>query len=142
MKKNQNNLLLCTFTKKHLVDKKILEIQSKFNIKFNRIYILDVINTSDVIITYNVILDYSDNYKDLIKNTISLHRKKVTNTLYTINAINEIIKANNTDIIDINYKIKWEDYSNSLLINEDEKLKIMKTKLLKIINIKRIGLVD
>jgi hypothetical protein len=38
-------------------------------------------------------------------NTILVHRKKETNTLYTINALNELIKKLNGGVVDIAYKV-------------------------------------
>jgi len=40
-----------------------------------------------------------------VKNTISLHRKKITNTLYTINALNELIKTINNGVLDTKYQV-------------------------------------
>lgn len=142
MEANKNGLLLCTFVKKHLINKKLLEIQSKFNIEYNRIYVLDILGSEDAVITYNVILRATDNYKDIINNTITVHRKKYTNTLYTINAVNEIIKNENDGVIDTNYEINWDDYRNTLLLTNEDGLRILKTKLLKIIYVKRYGEIE
>ena len=49
-----------------------------------------------------------------IPDTISLHRKKNTNTLYTINALNDLIRELNAGKLDKTYPIKWENYKNSL----------------------------
>ena len=67
--------------------------------------------------------------------TISIHRKKHTNTLYTINAINELIKSANNGILDKSFKINWENYRNQLLIGSLNGLKVVNTKLFKIINL-------
>ena len=54
------------------------------------------------------------------KNTISIHRKKETNTLYTVNALNEVIKDLNNGILDKTYVISWENYKNSLLLTNND----------------------
>ena len=82
--------------------------------------------------TYNI--DSSRNV-EIISDTISLHRKKQTNTLYTINAINEIVILLNDGSMDKNFPIPWENYSNSMLLTGDEGLKVIKTKLYKIIDV-------
>ena len=76
--------LLCTFTNKDDIDETVSKIKSAYNIVFNKIYVLqneDDIN--ELICTYNVSGDKVD--FNAVKSTISLHRKKHSNTLYTIN---------------------------------------------------------
>jgi hypothetical protein len=64
-----------------------------------------------------------------------VHRKKETNTMYTINAINELIKNLNNGILDKTYKIEWELYKNSLLVSNNGVFKVINTELKKIYNI-------
>ena len=76
--------LLCTFTPKTSLDATVEEIKKNYDIAFNKIYVLQNENQpKELICTYNVEdhkgLDYNK-----VPNTISLHRKKHTNTLYTI----------------------------------------------------------
>jgi hypothetical protein len=52
-------------------------------------------------------------------NTISVHRKKETNTLYTVNALNEIIQRLNNGVLDKTYQLEWYNYQNSLLLTDD-----------------------
>jgi len=68
-------------------------------------------------------------------NTITLHRKKSTNTLYTINAMNELIRQNNNGRIDHNFKIDWDDYFNSILLLDNEGIVIIPTKLQDIVQL-------
>ena len=133
--KEVGNMLLCTFCKTHLVEGRIEDIKNKFKIKFNRIYVLHVKNQFDEsLITYNIDLNENEkNYKDLMSGTINLHRKKESNTLYTINALNEIIKQNNNGVLDKNYPVVWENYANSILLYTNDKLKILPTVLKKIV---------
>ena len=51
----------------------------------------------------------------ILDNTILLHRKKDSNTLYTINALNDLIKSLNGGIIDTSFKVDWQDYKNCIL---------------------------
>ena len=122
--------LLCTFSTEKLVTKKVEEIKRKFEIQHSAIFILQsTANKNDWYITYNALLGYEDNYKDLITNTINIHRNKSTNTLYTINALNEVIKNCNNGVLDIDYRIDWDNYKNSILLYRNESLLIVKTKL-------------
>ena len=81
--------LLGTFTTQKNLEQTTHDISKNFNVVFEKIYVLQNENkTNELICTYNVDQDEEINYND-VKNTISLHRKKITNTLYTINALNE-----------------------------------------------------
>lgn len=125
---NNEKLLLCTFVKNHLVDKKIATIKDKFDLKSD-LFVLGLKDREDEsIITYNITPDF--NYKNKIKHTINLHRKRETNTLYTINALNEIIKKEN-GTMDENYEVNWEDYENSLVITRNGGLSVIGTTLKK-----------
>jgi hypothetical protein len=70
-----------------------------------------------------------------VANTISLHRKKITNTLYTINALNELIMEINNGVLDTKFELPWEMYKNMILITNKEGLSRISTRILKIINI-------
>ena len=83
--------------------------------------------------TYNI--DPGNSYAE-IKATISLHRKKQTNTLYTINALNSAIMANNDGKLDKNYMLDWTAYRNCILLTNDKGLRKIETKIKKIINTK------
>ena len=73
--------------------------------------------------------------QSVLPNTILLHRKKESNTLYTINALNALIKSLNNGILDTNYRITWLDYKNSILLIQNNDLNVIQTKIYKIINL-------
>ena len=126
--------LLCTFTNKDDIDKTIDNIKSTYNIVFNKIYVLQ--NEDDVnelICTYNVSGDKVD--FNAVKSTISLHRKKHSNTLYTINALNEVISSLNNGIIDSKFMVPWSEYQNTLLVTNNDGLNKINTRIFKIIKI-------
>jgi len=86
--------LLCTFTNKNEVQTVLQTIRETYTIVYNYIYILEnKHNPYELFITYNV--DTSRSYPTNLDNTILIHRKKESNTLYTINALNEMIKEQN-----------------------------------------------
>ena len=127
--------LLCTFTNKQEVDKISETIKNSYDIVFNKIYIFqNEGNINELICTYNV--DYSEGLDyNLVPNTISIHRKKHTNTLYTINALNELIKDLNNGLLDTDYNLPWENFRNMLLITNRDGLNKISTRIFKIIKI-------
>ena len=127
--------LLCTFTNQKNLEQTTHDISKNFNIIFEKIYVLQNENkTNELICTYNVDQDEEINYND-VKNTISLHRKKITNTLYTINALNELIMDINNGILDTSYQVPWDVYKNTILITNKDGLSRIPTRILKIINL-------
>lgn len=122
--------LLCTFSDKSKLKKNIEKIKESFNIQNNKIFILEnVHNTREWYITFNAEIAEDSNYKNIMSNTINIHRNKETNTLYTINALNEIIKKCNNGILDTEYQIAWKNYKNSLLLYKDSELLVINTKI-------------
>ena len=126
--------LLCTFTNKRELRKVIDSIIDKYDILYNKIFLLKNQNSdNELMCTYNISVD--ENYTE-IKNTILLHRKKQTNTLYTINALNALIKVLNNGVLDTTYQLDWELYRNAMLLTNDEGLKRIDTEVEDIIYIK------
>ena len=127
--------LLATFTTKSDIDTTINQITTAYTIAFGKIYILQ--NEDDVnelICTYNVDTTDGVDYNK-VTGTISLHRKKHSNTLYTINALNECIKNLNNGVSDNKFMIPWENFKNMLLITNSEGLNKINTRIYKIIEI-------
>jgi hypothetical protein len=96
-------------------------------------FILESPQTTEYIITYNI--DTENSVNEIPENTILLHRKKESNTLYTINALNTLIKELNNGMLDNQFKVNWNDYQNSILLTQGPDLRILNTKIYKIINI-------
>jgi len=133
--KPENTKLLCTFTTVHELDSIIELIQKYYTLAFNKIYVLENINDQNqLVLTYNI-LDVKLSAEKIPFSTISVHRKKQTNTIYTINSINKLIEANNNGILDKSYKIDWSTLENCVLVTAYGKLKIVNTKLNKILEI-------
>ena len=127
--------LLCTFTKRNHFNETIDVIIACKEIVFNKIYVFS--NENDhhqLICTYNVDQDEKIDFNS-VDNTISLHRKKLSNTLYTINALNELIKTINNGVLDTRYQVPWELYKNMILITNKDGLQRIPTRILKIINL-------
>ena len=127
--------LLCTFSKKEVLDDIIKLITNSYGIVFNRVYVLNNENQpKDAIITYNVNFEDNIDYNS-VSNTISIHRKKQTNTLYTINALNELIKDLNNGVLDKKFEIPWENFENVLLVTNRDGLSKIGTSLFKIVEV-------
>ena len=127
--------LLCTFTTKKDIDSVVSDIKSEYSIMFNKIYVLqNENNINELICTYNVDTSNGVDY-NAVGGTISLHRKKHSNTLYTINALNEVISNLNNGIVDSKFMVPWENFKNMLLVTNSEGLNKINTRIFKIINI-------
>ncbi len=127
--------LLCTFTTKKDYEDMIKEISEAYTIVFNKIYVLqNENNVNELICTYNVDTEKNVDYND-VNNTISLHRKKHTNTLYTINALNELIKNLNNGVLDKDFPIPWENFRNMILVTNSDGLNRISTRIYKIFEV-------
>ena len=128
--------LLATFTTKTDLDKTIEKIKGAYTIAFSKIYVLqNENNINELICTYNVDLEAGADYND-VKGTISLHRKKHSNTLYTINALNEVVANLNNGLIDSKFIVPWENFKNTLMVTNSDGLNKISTRIYKIIKIK------
>ena len=127
--------LLATFTTKEDLDKIVRKIQNAYTIAFGKIYVLqNEKNVNELICTYNVDLEKGADYND-VKGTISLHRKKHSNTLYTINALNEVVANLNNGIVDSKFIVPWENFKNTLMVTNSDGLNKIPTRIYKIIKI-------
>jgi hypothetical protein len=126
------NKLFCTFAQEDELDNIVSEISRKYTIQFGKIFVLYSKSNQEYICTYNVDMV---NVSNFIENTILVHRKKETNTLYTINALNTLIKQLNEGVLDTSFKVNWEEYKNCILLTKGDELKRVNTKLHKIIEV-------
>ena len=127
-----NNKLFCTFTDLDNLEDLIEEVKSKYDIIYNKIFVLEIIGKDEFVITYNV---DQTNLSSIPDNTILVHRKKESNTLYTINALNELIKKLNGGVVDTSYKVDWLHYRNCILLTQHNELNQLNTKIHRIIDL-------
>tara|TARA_R100000742_G_C4249262_1_gene67775 strand:+ start:26 stop:436 length:411 start_codon:yes stop_codon:yes gene_type:complete len=126
--------LLCTFTKKENLQHSLEIIISCNDIVFDKVYVLqNQKDNNQLMCTYNV--EYNEDFMEGVPDTISLHRKKHTNTLYTINALNDLIRELNGGKLDKSFSVEWDNYRNCLLLTNDIGLNKIPTKIHKIINV-------
>ena len=129
-----NNRLYCTFTTPNNIKEITSTIQTSYVILFNKIFVLESLDGQKVMLTYNVDMGNSST-SGIIDNTILVHRKKQTNTLYTINALNELIKSLNSGVLDKKFPIEWNNYKNCILLIQTEGFNKIDTKIREIINL-------
>lgn len=127
-----SNKLFCTFSTESNLDGLINTIQTKYKIIYNKIFVLYSKSQDEYICTYNVEFGNVSNFLD---NTILVHRKKESNTLYTINSLNRLIESLNGGVLDTNFKVEWSDYQNCILLTKGNELKRVNTKLFRIIEL-------
>lgn len=132
LNEDMSNKLFCTFSTEEGLDDVLSSIQEKYRIIYNKIFVLYSKSQDEYICTYNV--DFG-NVSTFLENTILVHRKKETNTLYTINALNTLIKEINGGVLDTSYRVNWSDYRNCILLTKGPELKRVNTKLYKIIEL-------
>lgn len=129
---DMSNKLFCTFSTEEDLEGVLQEIQERYKIIYNKIFVLYSKSQDEYICTYNV--DFG-NIGTFIDNTILVHRKKESNTLYTINALNTLIKELNGGVLDVDYRINWPDFRNCILLTKGPELKRVNTKLFKIVEL-------
>ena len=129
-----NNRLYCTFTTLNDYEEVVNTIQSSYVILFNKLFILESLDGEKIMLTYNVDMNNSV-VNSMVDNTILVHRKKQTNTLYTINALNEVIKSLNNGVLDKSFAVNWNDYRNCILLIQTEGFNRIDTKVKEIINL-------
>ncbi len=127
-----NNKLFCTFTTLEGVNDLVNSIQRSYTVMYNKIFVLEVKNNNEYVLTYNIEMA---NIASIPENTILVHRKKESNTLYTINALNELIKSLNGGVVDTRFQIDWQHYKNTILLTQQNELKQLRTKIHEIIEL-------
>jgi len=109
--------LLCTFT---YIDKlpyclgevyKTYSVEAVSNVKCYSY----VEETNNVVCVYNV-----EGSTKRMKDTISINRKKETNTFYSINALNSLIRSLNNGVLDKTFRVDWTHYQDMLLLSDSE----------------------
>ena len=124
--------LLCTFTNEESFEGIVNTILKTYELFSRKIFILKLEPSKELAISYNII---PTNENSFLPNTIMVHRKKESNTLYTINALNELIKKLNGGVVDTKFPIDWQHYKNCVLLTQHNELKQLNTKIHKIIEL-------
>lgn len=123
--------LLCTFTNEGQFEQVIATIFKSFELFSRKIFVLKLDPSKELVISYNIIPNSSTKF---LPSTIMVHRKKESNTMYTINALNRLIVDENGSL-DKSYQVDWEKHRNSVILTDGDGYKIMKTSLFRIIDV-------
>lgn len=126
------NQLLCTFTKERNLDSVLDTIEDTYHVLYNKIFVFETDVRYEMICSYNVSLDKPVKFGE---GTIAVHRKKESNTIYTINALNEIIKDSNNGVLDKTYVLDWNNYRDTILVTNDTGVRRIKIRLHEVIEI-------
>lgn len=127
-----DNRLFCTFSSSENLDNTLQNLQDRYTILYNKLYVLYSKSEDEYAITYNVDLG---NVSDFMPSSILVHRKKETKTLYTINALNLLIKQLNNGVLNSKFQVNWNDYRNCILLTKGPELRKLSTQLYKIVEI-------
>ena len=127
--------LLALFTPELFLDESIKKITDTYEICFGKIFVLRIDGKEDLLCTFNI---EKNSTSDTLSGAILLHRKKETNTLYTINSLNSIIRSENGGELNNRHIINWSNYRNSLILSTNNEVKIYPTQIFKIILVENL----
>jgi len=122
--------LLCTFTNEGEFENTVDTVLNTFDLFSRKIFVLKLHPSNELVVSYNII----PNSVKFLPLTIMVHRKKESNTMYTINALNTLILSE-TGKMDKSYQIDWQKYRNSIILTDGDNYKVMKTSLFRIIDV-------
>ena len=128
-----NTQLLCLFTTKGELDKSVEFVLNQYILTNPNVFVLEnKINEGELYITFNV--EKGSSAIDSEWKTILVHRKKQSNTIYTINALNEVVKSKTGGILDNSYMIDWDAFKNCIITTSSIGYKKIPTKVFKSFN--------
>lgn len=127
-----HNRLFATFFPKNNQESVINALTERYEILYKKIFVLDIMDSDEQLCTYNI---DTNNINSLLNNTISVHRKKSTNTLYSLNSLNILIKKLNGGVLDKSFVVNWDNYKNCILLTKNGEINQLNTKLLNIISL-------
>lgn len=122
--------LICTVTHKNNIDVITNLLKTEYQGIIKKAFVFSNNEyQNEIYITYTLPKDCR-----MILNSFIIHRKSETNTLYTINALNHIIKKINNGVLDKSMQLVWENYPNMIILFKQNKLRKIKLNLIKILN--------
>jgi len=128
-----NTQLLCLFTTKQDLDNSVSFILGSYILTNPNVFVLESkLRPEEAFITFNV--EKGSSAIDSEWKTILVHRKKQSNTIYTINALNEVVKSKTGGQLDNSFQIDWEEFRNCILTTSNTGYKKISTKVFKSFN--------
>jgi hypothetical protein len=124
--------LICLFTTEDNLDYTTNMIIKTYEVVYKRLFILSIVDSEELVCSFNI---EKGNIRKQLPGAMLVHRKKETNTLYTINSLNALIQKENNGVQDSKFSVDWNKYANSLLVTSNNELKILQTRVYQIINL-------
>ncbi len=140
MNNNQNSrgILLASFITSDSEEEILAEVENiaaTLPLSNNMIFLLQLLDEPEKkVITYNALIDKGQSLNSRLF-TMRIHRKKTTNTLYTINALNAAVAAENDGQTGKHLKLNWDNYKNSIMLVTGPNLVVHPVEVLKIFRI-------
>jgi len=135
---NRRGVLLASFIitdDEQKIQEEVEFIVNNIEITNNLIFLLqDTENPEKKIITYNAVVEKGKPFNPRLF-TMRMHRKKQTNTLYTINALNAAVASQHEGKTGKDLKLDWAQYENSILLTAGKELKVHPVEVNKIFKI-------
>ena len=135
---NKHGVLLASFIKtvdEEEIQREVEFIVNNIEITNNLIFLLqDKDDPEKKIITYNAVTTPGKPFNPRLF-TMRMHRKKQTNTLYTINALNKAVAAQHEGQTGKHLKLDWKEYENSILLTAGKELKVHPVEVSKIFKV-------
>tara|TARA_R110000822_G_scaffold175131_1_gene314826 strand:+ start:869 stop:1303 length:435 start_codon:yes stop_codon:yes gene_type:complete len=135
---NRRGVLLASFiitNDEQKIQEEVEFIVNNIEITNNLIFLLeDKDDPEKKIITYNAVVEKGKPFNPRLF-TMRMHRKKQTNTLYTINALNAAVASQHDGKTGKDLKLDWTQYENSILLTAGKELKthpVIVSKIFKI----------
>jgi hypothetical protein len=140
--------LFAVFVPRISKNKVLRLIDKTYEVKENsrgkeEVFILEDVDNPDIyILTFNGILK-DDIPIDVppIRNIISIHRKKTNDTLYTINALNCIVRdETGKDEVDPSYEVDWGNpkFEEKLILTKGDELVYISTRVKTKVDLKKL----
>lgn len=121
--------LLCTFATYQTYLQEVRALVQYYDIPENAVYVLQsTLDFNDIFLTFNAKRGKIEFYP----RTMAVHRKKEYNVIYSINALNELIRSETGGMSGREYQVDWEQYRNSFISTSGGKFRVIPTKLLTI----------
>ena len=137
-KNNSRGILLASFIISDSEEEILTEVENianTFYLSNNMIFLLKISDTPEKkIITYNALIEKGKPLNTRLF-TMRVHRKKNTNTLYTINALNAAVAKDNNGKTGKHLKLDWEQYRNSIMLLTGSELKTRPVEVLRVFKV-------
>lgn len=124
--------LICLFTSEDILAHTVSMVSKTYDVVYGRIFVLSIKQSEELVCSFNV---EKEKQFTQLPGAMLVHRKKETNTLYTINSLNALIRKENNGISDPKFSVDWTKYANSLLVTSNNELKVLQTDVYQVIKL-------